>query len=700
MAQYGTLLHMNAIWYKSPALSWEDAIPVGNGRLGARIFGGSSCEKIVLNEESVWSGSYSDRNNKNAKAAVSAVRTLLNQGRETEAQKEVFECFTGSPANQHSYKPAGEIAIDFYDAEHQGLSEPESGNRNAFSSFDLYRREIDFSSGICSARFSVESSAPSTADFSQGTTGSSITFSRECFVSASSDVLVFHVSASTPKSIFLRAHIKTGCSAKEYVLTDDTVAALDVSGIPYAVMMTAAASGGTVFTRGDNLIVEQADEVTLYIDAETAYRRRYYRNKCGNTFRRPLSEAARCADIALRKICFASGTSYENVRADHIAEFSSWNSQGILCDDTFESEGKSFEELSEDKRAAKLAQWNYAKYKLISSCKDRASLPSVKNGIWSRAEKNGVRFSLQDKSIYRFSAGMFGLSRMNLPLFSLAKRLYRHGKVTAERMYGCQGFAAHNATDIWGDSAPCGADLRSSYSPLGALELAEAAVDCYEYSLDKRFLKKQFYLIKEACNFFTDYLLPVEEKKFLALNPSFTGGYKIRNGETAYVACESASDSAALRRLFKLALKALKYLGAKNSDRLFIKYASILQRIKESKAEEKKTEAAPDDFDSVLAGIADGIVSSAVTDEGRVEIAVLSNVPPELPDGMLRRISLKGNILADVEWKGGAFKNARLYTERGTAFFKDVTICYDGKKYSSQLSDGSLDIRNVLPTTV
>lgn len=690
---------MNAIWYKSPSLAWEDSFPVGNGRLGARVFGGTGCEKIMLNEESVWSGPYSDRNNKNAQAAIHTVRTLLNQGRETEAQKEIFECFTGSPVHQQFYKIAGEIAIDFYDAEHQGISEPESGSRNAFSSFDSYRREIDFSSGICSTCFSVESSAPSTADFSRGTTGSSITFSRECFASASADVIAFHISASTPKSIFFRARIQTGCLAKEYSLTEDTVAALDVCGIPYAVMMTAAASGGTVFTRGGNLIVEEADEVTLYIDVETAYRRPVYRRKCGNVFRRPLSEAARCADIALRKICFASGTSYENLRADHIAEFSSWNSQGILSAADFENDGKSFEELSEDKKPAKLAQWNYAKYMLISSCKDRASLPSVKNGIWSRPEKAEVRFSLQDESLCRFSAGMFGCSKMNFPLFAFARRLYRHGKITAQKMYGCQGYAAHNASDIWGDTAPCGSDFRTSYSPLGALELAKAVVDCYEYSLDKKFLKKQFYLIKEACAFFTDYLLPVEEKKFLALNPAFTGGYKTRDGETAYVACESASDSAALRNLFKLALKALKYLGAKNSDSLFIKYASVLQKIKEHGAEEQH-EAAADNFDAVLTGIAGGIISSAVTDEGRVEITILSSLPEELPDGSLRRISLKGNILADVEWKDGAFKNARLYTEQGTAFLKDITVCYDGKKYNSQLSDGSLDIRNVLPTTV
>ncbi len=95
----------------------------------------------------------------------------------------------------------------------------------------------------------------------------------------------------------------------------------------------------------------------------------------------------------------------------------------------------------------------------------------------------------------------------------------------------------------------------------------------------------------------------------------------------------------------------------------------------------------------------DSIISSEVVD-GRAQIKLLSNLPKEFSEGSLTQVCLKGNILADVEWSNGKFKNAKLWTEQGTTFIKELTVIYDGKKYETQLSDGSLDIRNVLPATV
>lgn len=688
---------MKSIWYKNPAENFSEAISVGNGRIGATVFGGTGHEEIYLNEESVWSSRYSDRNNKSAAESVSGIRALLNQGRELEAQEQVFECFSGAPSFQSSYKAAGFISIDFYDAEHQGLSGPSSGNKGTFSSYDSYRRGLDFSSGICSSSFSLESAVPSTADLSGGTSGSYVTFTRECFASASSDVLVYHISSSMPKSIFLRLKIEGGAFLKKYSLTEDTAVALCDSGIPFAAMVTAVASGGTVFSHADNLIVEKADDVTLYIDIESAYRKMRFRKKGGNNFRNPMVFASKCADIALKKICFASGTSYENLKADHAQEFSAWNQRAILSLDGLETDGKSVDEICQDKKAAKFLEWIYSKYKLISNCKEQATLPSVANGIWTDRNSAG-NFSLQDKSFYRYSSGIFGLEKINLPLFRLSKRIYKNGKATAKKMYGCAGFVLHNSTDIWGDSAPCGLDLRISYSPLGACALAKAALDYYEYSLDRKFLKRHFYLFKKACDFFAEYLVPVEDKKFLSLSPAFTNGYETRSGSVAYIALENDSENKTVKELFENTLAAMKYLGFKNSEKLFIRYSSIMQRIK-CPQEEISAENASGSFDAFLLNTADSIISSRVKD-GRLEISLLSNLPPEWKSGSLTKVCLKGNILADIKWRDGKFEDARLYTEQGTSFIKELSICYGGKKYSSQLSDGSLDIRNVLPTTV
>lgn len=688
---------MKSIWYKNPAENFGEAISVGNGRIGATVFGGTGHEKIYLNEESVWSCRYSDRNNKNAKEAVNGIRALLNQGRELEAQEQIFECFSGAPISQAYYKSSGIVSIDFYDAEHQGLLGPDSGDKGTFSSYDSYRRELDFSSGICSSSFSLESAAPSTVDLSSGTNGSYVTFTRECFASASSDVLVYHISASMPKSIFLRLKIEGETFPKKYNLTEDTVVALCDSGIPFAAMVTAVASGGTVFTHGDNLIIEKADDVTLYIDVESAYRKRRFRNKGGNNFRNPMIFASKCADIALKKICFASGTSYENLKTDQALEFSAWNQRSILSLDGLETDGKSVDEICQDNKAAKFLDWIYSKYKFISSCKEQATLPSVASGIWTD-KKNAGNFSLQDGNFYRYSSGILGLEKINLPLFKLAKRIYKRGKATAKKMYGCQGFVLHNSTDIWGDSVPCGVDFRNSYTPLGACAIAKAALDYYEYSLDRKFLKRHFYLFKKACDFFAEYLVPVEDKKFLSLSPAFTDGYETRSGTVAYIALENVFENKIVKELFENTLAAMKYLGFKNSEKLFINYSSIIQKIKCAEEERPESNTASN-FDTFLLSSADSIISSKIKN-GRVEISLLSNLPAEWQSGSLTKVCLKGNILADIKWRDGKFEDARLYTEQGTVFMKELTICYGGKKYSSQLSDGSLDIRNVLPTTV
>ncbi|MGN0729536.1 glycoside hydrolase family 95 protein [Treponema sp.] len=689
---------MKSIWYRNPAGNFDEAFSVGNGRIGATLFGGTGREVIYLNEESVWSGRYSDRNNESALKSIGNIRALLKQGREYEAQEQVFAGLSGCPCSQAVYKAAGRISIDFYDAEHQGLSGPDSGDKGTFSSYDSYRRELDFSSGICSSSFSLESAAPSTADFSNSPSGSYITFSRECFASALSDVLVYHISASIPKAIFLRLKIEGDSFPKKYSLAEDTVVALCDCGIPYSVMVTAVASGGSVFIQGDNLVVEKADDVTLYIDVESAYRKGSYKRKGGNTYRNPMVFASKCADIALKKICFASGASYETLRSDHSQEFATWNQHAVLSLENLETDGKSADEIRQNPASARFLDWNYSRYRLVSSCREQATLPSVGGGIWT-AEAQAGNFNLRTQDFYRRSAGILGLERMNLPLFALAKKMYRNGKATARKMYGCQGFVLHGSTDIWGDSVPCGFDLTSSYSPLGACFLAQSVLDYYEYSLDRSFLRRNFYLLKDACDFFADYLVPVESKKFLSLCPAFTSGYETRAGTVAYAALESESENRTVKRLFECALSAMKYLGFKASSGLFIRYNSALQRIKCGEEENAQPAHPEGGFDGFIFDAAQSIISSRIKD-GCVEISLLPNLNGEWSSGSLTKVCLHGNILADIKWKDGKFEDARLYTEPGTVFIKQIVVCYAGKKYRSQLSDGSLDIRNVLPTTV
>ena len=136
---------MKKIWYKGPAKNWDEAFPVGNGRLGAKVFGNTGHEIIQFNEESVWTGGYIERTNKSAHSSLKEIRSLIDHERMEDAQELVYETFSAVPSLHRSYKSAGELHLDFYDAEHFAL-ENVDGFRNNFKDVDSYRRELDFTS--------------------------------------------------------------------------------------------------------------------------------------------------------------------------------------------------------------------------------------------------------------------------------------------------------------------------------------------------------------------------------------------------------------------------------------------------------------------------------------------------------------------------------------------------------------------------
>lgn len=675
---------MKKIWYKGPAKNWDEAFPVGNGRLGAKVFGNTGHEIIQFNEESVWTNAYIERTNKSASKSLKEIRSLIDHGRKEDAQELVYETFSAVPSFHQSYKSAGELHLDFYDAEHFGL-ENADGSRNNFREVGSYRRELDLATGIASTEFSVES-VLNNSDFARNSNGGSVTYRREVFASFSSNTIIIHISSTAPKSVFFRAQIlKDGCG-KKYSLSDDTIVMLDTKGIPYAVMATAVSSGGTVRVRGESLIVENADEATIYLDVESAYNFGSYRRKCGVKRTYPFSLATKCADIALKKICFASGTSYENARRNQVSDFASLMEFAELDTGSENSEKKSVEEIREDKKLSLEYEWDFERYKFNSGSSSLSLLPmaNIGNGLWKNGDNSEKTegFDILSKKCALIPQGIFGAERTALSLFKFMKKLYKHGSICADEMYKCNGFVAHNSTDIWGDACPCGTDLKNSYVPLGAAKIATAVTEYYEYSLDKKFLKKNFYLLKNACDFFADYLVPVDEKKKLVLSPAYT-----EDG----ISSGSDESESVIYELFDSTLRAMKYLNRNTASRDFVKYEYIKSRLAHVDSHDKTGNA--------FADISSSIISSRITD-GRVEITLLNGLPEELNSGSLKNVCLKGKIFADISWKDGSLVDAKLFTRQEVKFIPGIIVVYKGKSYDSNISSGTLDLRNVLPNTI
>lgn len=800
---------MNTLWYKTPASDWNTALPVGNGRLGAMVFGSMAHETIQLNEESVWSGPYKDRNNSSCRSNLGTVRSLITAGKLPEAQELAYETMTGNPPNEAVYQTAGELQIEFYTDETRGLQGALPNSSKSFENNSCYRRELDLETAIATTSFATETSVPSTADFAESSMGSSITYTREVYASAPADVLVVHLSASVPKSIYFRAALNRGTYvSKNYAVCDDTIALQDTHGIPFCAMATAVASGGTVCTRGAYLIVEGADDATIFVDIQTAFRNRGYA-RCGGISAKSANYYAQwCADRALKNLCMASSAPYTEIKSDHVLEYAHLFNKCALAlvpeETEDESEKYATDQLLQHPESNALAQlyWNFSRYLLISCSRKPGTLPATLQGLWCKDMDPpwGSKYTINiNTEMNYWPANMCAISNTELPLFSLLARAYKHGKKTARVMYGCDGYVAHHNFDIWGDTAPQDEWLPGTYWVLGAAWVATHIREHFEYTMDRKFLKKNYYLLREACRFFADYLLPSEDGKSLILCPSVSpeNTYRLPNGKTGSFCSGCEMDNRILEHLFTATIQSAKDLGYREDSADIIQFSAIRQKlippvvtnentIREWNGEYEETELGhrhisqlyglfpghtitttrtpslaeaahntiekrlanggghtgwsqawimnfraslhesdeayksltslfakstlPNLFDNhppfqidgnfgALAAMTRMVVQSELVD-GTVEVALLPALPKAWPDGSLKGVMLKGNILFEIEWKNGQITGGKFTTKPGTAFLEDLVVCYQGKRYQTRLMDGSLDVMNVLPTTV
>lgn len=582
---------MNKLWYKQPAKDWNEALPVGNGRLGGMVFGNDGHEIIQLNEESIWSLPYRDRNNYSCKENLPKIRELLNLHRFEEAQELGFESMTGCPSQQAVYQTAGDLHIDFYTAEKTGLYGPLPDRKDVFKDKTNYVRQLDLNTAIATTSFSMESKAVNTSLFSGQSHGSSIEYKREIFVSEQADVMVIHITASTPKSVYFRAHLDRGdFTGNLHTLSNDTIAMDATNCIPFCVMAMAVAPNGKIKTVGDFLIVEAADEATIFVDIETAYRNGHYRRKGGNVHRNPQKYISWCLDKALKKVCYAASGLYENTKKFHIQDYASIFNRVSLKLDMDENSPDikipTDELLLQNPKSPYLAQlyWNFGRYLLLSSSGKNATLPATLQGLWNKdfLPPWGCKYTINiNTEMNYWPANMLSMYETELPLFDLLKKARKHGKKTARVMYGCEGYLAHHNLDIWGDTAPQDKWLPGTYWVLGAAWLSTHVREHFEYTRDLKFLKKNFKLMSDAADFFVDYMVPSSDGKYLVVSPSVSpeNSYKVASGEIGCFSAGTDMDNRILEHLFQSLIQSAYDLGMKPTDPQIIKWQNVLDKI-------------------------------------------------------------------------------------------------------------------------
>ncbi len=473
------------LWYRQPAKNWNEALPVGNGRLGAMVFGGVGEERLQLNEQTLWDGYPRDRTSPEALPALTEVRRLLFEGRNEEATKLAGATMMGRPDTIDSYQTLGDLLIGDLD-EPADLAVP-TGSVVAAT----YRRELDLDSAIA------------TTTYESG--GGTIT--REVFASVPDQVLVVHLRASRPGGIGVRVSLSrakdAACSSEQndgLVLRGRIDRTHHQTGLPvgmrFEARLLARGDGGTISSRDGVLTISDANSATILLVAATDYRG---------------GEPEALCRAALEK---ASGSSFATLRSRHVAEH-----RRLFRRVAFDLGGQEARAKPTDQRLEELRRgepdpdleatyFQFGRYLLISSSRP-GGLPANLQGLWNdqlKAPWNSDYHTNINLQMNYWPAEVCNLAECHEPLFDYMDSLVESGARTARVQYGCGGWVVHHLSDVWGFTVP--ADGIWGVWPMGAAWLSQHPYEHYRFSMDREFLATRAYpLMKGAARFVLDFLV-------------------------------------------------------------------------------------------------------------------------------------------------------------------------------------------------
>ncbi|MCE5279163.1 MAG: glycoside hydrolase N-terminal domain-containing protein [Planctomycetaceae bacterium] len=537
------------LWYRQPAREWVEALPIGNGRLGAMVFGGDAIERLQLNEDSLWDGYNRDRNNPRARRALPKVRQLLFDDQPGQACKIAAENMMGVPERVRPYQPLADVHLAFE------LPGPVKG----------YRRELDLETATASVSYSA----------------GGVRFTRTALASAPDEVIAVRIECDKPSGLNFTASLsrpgqgwKAGIRGGALTLRGRC----HPRGIKYAAYVRIVNEGGTVTAKGDALVVRKASAVTLLIAGATNYKS-------------PTNLTANPDAICKAQLAAAAGKSFRQLLQSHVEDYR--RLFGRVQIDLGRSDAQ---RLPTDERIKALADpkardsqlsalhFQYGRYLLISSSRP-GTLPANLQGIWNDSltppwsADFHTNINLQ---MNYWLSGPCNLIECQLPLIDLMDNLAKTGAKTARVHYGARGWVVHHLTDLWCSAVPF--DGIWGIWPIGSAWLAQHAYEQYRFTGDKQFLSRRAWpLMKGAARFCLDTLVeapagtPVAGR--LVTNPSHSpeNAFILPDGQQTVFTYAATMDLMILNDLFGNCLEAIKAMGGKGEAAL---QKEILQAMK------------------------------------------------------------------------------------------------------------------------
>jgi len=539
------------LWYRRPAQEWTEALPVGNGRLGAMVFGRVKNERLQFNEDTLWSGGPHNYDVPDAGKYLPELRRLIFADKIQQAETLVDRHMMGNPKKLQAYQPFGDLHLKF-----QGHDNPGE-----------YRRQLDIDRAIAQVRYRIGRAH----------------FREEVFSSYPDQIIVIRLTCDRQGQISFDASMTsphTGAATRS--VGSDTLRLMgqlgqrkkpnkvgrgggwnanwDGPGLSFEARLHIAADGGSISATADKLLVRNADSVTMLLAAATSFKN--YKDISGN------AEA-----LAKRYIAKAVGKPFEQLRKDHIADYQrlfrrveldlgSTKAMNRPTDERI----KTFGQSSDPQLAALYFQ--FGRYLLIASSRP-GTQPANLQGIWNDNPWPawGSKWTLNiNAEMNYWPAEVCNLAECHLPLFDLIDDLRQTGAKTARVHYNCRGFVAHHNTDIWRAATPV--DLPTMDWPMGAAWLCTHLWQHYLFTGDETFLRTHGYpAMKEAAQFIVDFLTeapegtPVPGKLVTCPSMSPENRYRLSDGTEHRLTYAATMDIEIIHNLFDGCIKASEILG-------------------------------------------------------------------------------------------------------------------------------------------
>jgi alpha-L-fucosidase 2 len=477
------------MWYQRPATCWNEALPLGNGRMAAMIYGDPYEERIQLNEATFWSGSPYTNYNEEGLSVLNKIRAMEFQGKFEAARDSIDRYMLSKHGHGMMFEPVGRLLISMQ-------------NTGAYTD---YKRQLDLRTAVNTTSYTIDN----------------VHYKRECFISYPDNVIAVRITADHPKMMNAVVSMETQQSGSQS-RTDDHTMLLQVTspaleGIEGKVKLNAYTyldvKGGLALNVANAVKIKFADTITVYMAMRTNYQS--YENLSADPAR------------ALPELRQAVSLGYDVLKGRHIRDFIAFSDRSVLqlpADSTFAS-------LPTDERLAHYQTdrslpalfYHFGRYLLISGSR-KGGQPTTLQGLWNddiRPEWDSKYTIYINTEMNYWPAEVTNLSEMHLPLMSMLKDLSKTGQITAMKMYGARGWTTHHNTDLWRSTGMVDGATWGAW-PYGGIWLSQHIWYHYLYTGDVKFLREYYPVLKGASQFLCDFLVREPEHGWMVGAPSIS----------------------------------------------------------------------------------------------------------------------------------------------------------------------------------